>query len=66
VQAETTPFSVLKRDDMKWEVMDSTCVETQQFYLMADSGHIAMVQVIYSNVAYVTVVTPVCGPMLTV
>jgi hypothetical protein len=66
VQAETTPFSVLKRDDMKWEVMDSTCVETQQFYLMADSGHIAMVQVIYSNVAYVTVVTPVSGLMLTV
>lgn len=31
--------------------MESTCVETQTFYLTADSGHLAMVQVIYSNVA---------------
>jgi len=31
--------------------MDSTCVETQQFYLMAPSGHIGFAQIIYSNVA---------------
>ncbi len=31
--------------------MESTCVETQTFYLMAKTGHLAMVQVIYSNVA---------------
>lgn len=31
--------------------MDSTCVETQTFYLMADDGHIGMTQVIYNNVA---------------
>ncbi|PQE10262.1 survival factor 1 protein [Rutstroemia sp. NJR-2017a WRK4] len=50
-QAETTPYTELTRDDMKWAVMDSTSVETQTFYIMADNGHIAMAQVIYSNVA---------------
>ena len=50
-QAETTPYTELKRDDLKWEVMNSTCVETQSFYLMADNGHMALAQVIYSNVA---------------
>jgi hypothetical protein len=52
-QAETTPYTELTRDDMKWAAMDSTSVETQTFYIMADNGHIAMAQVIYSNVAYV-------------
>ncbi|TAQ87548.1 hypothetical protein B7494_g4131 [Chlorociboria aeruginascens] len=50
-QAETTPYSVLTKEDVKWEAMESTCVETQSFYLMADNGHIALAQVIYSNVA---------------
>lgn len=31
--------------------MESTSVETQTFYLIADNGHIGMAQVIYSNVA---------------
>lgn len=51
-QAETTPYTELTKDGVKWEAMDSTSVETQSFYLMADSGHIALAQVIYSNVAY--------------
>ncbi|CAG8981570.1 hypothetical protein HYALB_00009990 [Hymenoscyphus albidus] len=50
-QAETTPYSEVKRSDLKWEAMESTCVETQSFYLMADSGHLGLAQVIYSNVA---------------
>lgn len=50
-QAETTPYTELTRADLKWEAMDSTSVETQSFYLMADSGHLALAQVIYSNVA---------------
>ena len=41
----------MTKDDVKWEAMVSTCVETQTFYLYADSGHICFVQVIYSNVA---------------
>lgn len=52
-QASTVPHTELTRDDLKWVNMDSTSVETQVFYLTADSGHLAFVQVIHSNVAYV-------------
>lgn len=50
-QARSTPYTELKREDLRWVAMESTCVETQTFYVMADSGHLAMAQVIYSNVA---------------
>lgn len=50
-QAEITAYTELRKDDLKWVAMDSTCVETQTFYIHADSGHLGMVQVIYSNVA---------------
>ena len=50
-QAKTTPYTELKREDLKWQAMNSTCVETASFYLMADNGHMALAQVIYSNVA---------------
>ncbi|KAI1098837.1 oxidative stress survival, Svf1-like protein [Jackrogersella minutella] len=49
--AKTTPYTELTRNDLKWAAMDSTCVETQTFYFMSDSGHLAFAQVIYSNVA---------------
>lgn len=50
-QAETRPYTELKKQHLKWEAMDSTCVETQTFYFTADSGHLGLAQVIYSNVA---------------
>ncbi|KAI9842194.1 MAG: putative cell survival pathways protein [Sclerophora amabilis] len=50
-QAKTTPYTELKKEDLKWTAMESTCVETQTFYLVAESGHLGMAQVIYSNVA---------------
>ncbi|KAI9821836.1 MAG: putative cell survival pathways protein [Pycnora praestabilis] len=50
-QAEATPYTELGKEDLRWVAMDSTCVESQQFYMMADSGLVGMVQVIYSNVA---------------
>lgn len=50
-EAKTTPYTELTRDDLKWQEMDSTCVETQTFYFMSDEGQLAFVQVIYSNVA---------------
>ena len=50
-QAETVPWTELRKEHLKWEAMDSTCVETQTFYFMAEKGHIGMAQVIYSNVA---------------
>ncbi len=52
-EAKDTPYSILTRDDLKWQAMTSTSVETQSFYLMSDSGYFALAQVIYSNVAYV-------------
>jgi hypothetical protein len=48
--AQSTPYTELTRDDMKWVRLDQTSVESQSFYLMADSGHFALAQVIYSNV----------------
>lgn len=52
-QAETIPFTEASSNDLKWKAMESTCVETQTFYFMADAGTVAMAQVIYSNVGYV-------------
>ena len=49
-QARTVPFTELTSSDLKWKAMESTCVETQTFYMMADAGTVAMAQVIYSNV----------------
>lgn len=50
-QAETVPYTELKKEDLKWKVLNSTSVETQTFYFTTDSGHVAFAQVIYSNVA---------------
>ena len=51
-EAKETPYTELARKDLVWKTMDSTSVETQTFYLMSDSGKVASLQVIYSNVAY--------------
>ena len=50
-EAKTTPYTELTRNDLKWQVMDSTCVETQSFYFMSEGGILGFAQVIYSNVA---------------
>lgn len=50
-QTEKTPYTVLKKEDLKWRAPQYTSVETQTFYIMADNGALAWVQVIYSNVA---------------
>ncbi|GIZ41352.1 hypothetical protein CKM354_000465800 [Cercospora kikuchii] len=49
-QAKETPYTELTKNDLAWEVMSGTNVETKTFYVATDSGHIAMVQVIYSDV----------------
>jgi len=49
-QAETTPYTELTRTDLTWAAMNTTCVETQIFYLKADNGYFGLVQVIYINV----------------
>jgi len=52
-ETKETPYTELIRDDLKWQAMDSTCVETQSFYFMSDDGHLAFAQIIYSNVVFV-------------
>ncbi|KAL3427409.1 survival factor 1 [Phlyctema vagabunda] len=49
-QAKTTPWTGTTKEDIRWAAPEFTSVETQSFYLMSDSGHIALAQVIYSNV----------------
>lgn len=53
-EAEKTSYTEIGRDGMKWQAMDSTCVETSSFYIFGDNGYVALAQVIYSNVAYVS------------
>lgn len=50
-QTTTTPYTETTKADVKWAAKRGTSVETQSFYLMTDSGHLCLVQVIYSCVA---------------
>lgn len=54
-QAEKTPYTELKKEDLKWRAPQYTSVETQTFYMMADDGTLAWVQVIYNNIAYASI-----------
>ncbi|KAK5165480.1 uncharacterized protein LTR77_009009 [Saxophila tyrrhenica] len=49
-QAKEKPYTELNKDDLRWECMDSTNVETKSFYMLSDDGRVGMAQVIYSNV----------------
>ena len=49
-QAVQCPHTELSKDDLPWEIVDSTCVETKTFYMVGDEGTLGMVQVVYSNV----------------
>lgn len=49
-QAADTPYTELTKDDLKWEIVDGTNVETKTFYVVGDNGRIGMAQIIYSNV----------------
>ncbi|KGO77650.1 Histone H4 [Penicillium italicum] len=49
-QAETTPFTEVNKDILRWRAYSYTNVETQTFYIMADNGTLVFVQVIYSNI----------------
>jgi hypothetical protein len=51
IQPVGNSYTELKKEDLKWKVLNSTSVETQTFYFTTDSGHVAFAQVIYSNVA---------------
>ncbi|KAJ5782974.1 Histone H4 [Penicillium paradoxum] len=49
-QTETTPFTNVNKDILRWRAFSYTNVETQTFYIMADNGTLVFVQVIYSNI----------------
>ncbi|EXJ84367.1 hypothetical protein A1O3_05034 [Capronia epimyces CBS 606.96] len=49
-QRDSKPYSILNRSDLQWKAMDSTNVETETFYFMADDGTMSNAQIIYSNV----------------
>jgi hypothetical protein len=51
IQTNITPYTELTKDDLRWRAMGSTCVETQTFYLNSDEGDLAILQVIYNNIA---------------
>jgi hypothetical protein len=50
-QTQTTPYTILSKEDQKWITPETSCVETQTFYMHTNDGHLAFVQLIYSNVA---------------
>ncbi|PVH95673.1 survival factor 1 [Periconia macrospinosa] len=50
-------FSELTKQDLKWKTLEVTNVETQTFYLNADSGHTCFLQVIYNNIAGLRITT---------
>ncbi|EME40779.1 hypothetical protein DOTSEDRAFT_74353 [Dothistroma septosporum NZE10] len=49
-QVEQTPFTELTRDDVKWELVNGTNVETKTFYVIGDNGKIGLLSLIYSDV----------------
>jgi hypothetical protein len=44
-------YTELSKKDLKWIELESTCVETQTYYIFTDAGHIGFIQLIYNNVA---------------
>ncbi|KAJ5558499.1 hypothetical protein N7535_008713 [Penicillium sp. DV-2018c] len=49
-QTETTPYTEVNKEILRWRAYSYTNVETQTFYIMADNGTVVFVQVIYSNI----------------
>ncbi|KAI6785425.1 Survival factor-like protein [Emericellopsis cladophorae] len=54
-EVDRSTYTELTRDDLKWQVLETTNVETETFYFVAESGQMGMAQVIYSNVMGVRV-----------
>ncbi|KAH7328297.1 survival factor 1 [Stachybotrys elegans] len=50
-EAKNKPYTEVTRDHLKWQQIDSTCVESEVFYFFSESGQVALCQIIYSNVA---------------
>jgi hypothetical protein len=50
VAKQSPSYTEPTKEDMAWELMDTTNVESKTFYMTSDDGHIGLVQIIYSNV----------------
>ncbi|KAI5289483.1 putative cell survival pathways protein, partial [Ascosphaera acerosa] len=50
-QTKETPWTELKKEDMRWAALETTNVECQTFYLNSDNGDCCFLQVLYSNLA---------------
>ena len=50
VTKQAEPYTILKKEDLRWKALEHTNVETETFYLFSDEGVLAMAQIIYSNV----------------
>lgn len=51
LQTGIVPYTELVREDLKWQAMTSSSVETQTFYITTEDDHIIMIQASYGNVA---------------
>ena len=49
-QEALNPKYEISPEDLQWAAIDSTCAETETFYVETANGYFIMVQVIYSNV----------------
>ncbi|KJY01317.1 survival factor 1 like protein [Zymoseptoria brevis] len=50
LQTKDVQYTELKKEDLIWERVGGTNVETKTFYMTSDSGLLGMAQVIYSDV----------------
>jgi hypothetical protein len=51
VEAATTPYTEISSNDLKWQAIGGTSVETQTFYVMGEDGTVVLLQVIYSSIS---------------
>jgi hypothetical protein len=58
LETEETPYTLLGKEEQVWRALETTSLETQVFYFFAENGYIAFVEVIYSNIGYVTYTLP--------
>ena len=61
-EATTVSHTELGRNDLKWQELDTTNVETQIFYFFTDGGRIASAQIIYNNIACMILFFRVSAP----
>ncbi|KAK4508760.1 hypothetical protein PRZ48_002499 [Zasmidium cellare] len=49
-QTDEVPFTLTEKQDERWNIISSTCLESKTFYMTTDTGRLALVQVQFTNV----------------